>query len=404
MKVLQINAVYGVGSTGHIVQDIHEALLKEKHQSYIFWGISNTEDKSNKNFIRIGNVLDHKLHALLRRILDNQGWNSRIATWIACKRIEAIKPDVVHLHNLHSNYINLTILLKFLSKENTAVLVTLHDCWFYTGYCNHYHNYKNCKQWQSGCQECPAVKQKARKRIAKVYLEKEKLFSNIKRLAVNGVSKWTLQDVDDSILHSARIKTYIYNWIDTSIFYPRNSRKKVHEKYDIPLNQKIILGVSQGWSEGKGLREFVELGKRCQGKATVILVGHCDLQPNDKDNLKPLGFIRDRNELADLYSAADVYVNPSRMETFGLVTAEAMACGTPVVAYNNTGSKEIVTQQCGMLVEDGNVEQLCNGVTKILNEDKEKYYEACLDNVALRFSKEGNIKKYVDLYMRLIKA
>ena len=115
MKVLQINAVYGVGSTGHIVQDIHEALLKEKHQSYIFWGISNTEDKSNKNFIRIGNVLDHKLHALLRRILDNQGWNSRIATWIACKRIEAIKPDVVHLHNLHSNYINLTILLKFLS-------------------------------------------------------------------------------------------------------------------------------------------------------------------------------------------------------------------------------------------------------------------------------------------------
>jgi len=400
MKIVQINAVYGVGSTGRIAQDIATQLRNQGHESYVFWATGCRED-GNAHLIRVGNTLDHKLHALLRRIDGKQGWHSKAATKKLCRQLLQIKPDVVHLHNLHSNYIHLPYLLRFLGDNEIPTLITIHDSWMFTcGYCAHY-IYHNCDQWDKGCTDCPAVDKHLRKAGAKMYRIKEDLYSRIPNLAVNGVSKWTAEAAGKSMLRGAKINTYIYNWIDTELFKPQNNTAEVREKYGIPENHKLILGVSQGWSERKGLREFLQIADEMQKEATVILVGE-DCGIPERENLKCIGFTNNRQELIELYCAADVFVNPSRAETFGLVTAEALSCGTPVVAYDNTGSRELVAPQCGALATDGDAASLVSLTRRVLENRKETYAQACRQWVLENFEKQTQLKKYVELYEKLM--
>ena len=399
MKIVQINAVYGVGSTGRIAQDIAHALKAQGHENHIFWAISCRADE-NAEFVRIGSTLDHKLHALLRRIDGKQGWHSKWATRKACKALLRIQPDVVHLHNLHSNYIHLPTLLKFLGDHKIPTLITIHDSWMFTcGFCAHY-LYHNCDQWDKGCENCPAVKKSRRKVGAKMYSTKEELYSAIENLAVNGVSQWTTDAAKQSMLKSAKLHKCIYNWVDTQLFQPQGNTAEIRAKYGVPENHKLILGVSQGWSENKGLKEFLQLADELRSEATVILVGE-DCGVPQKKNLRCIGFTNNRQELIDLYSAADVFVNPSRAETFGLVTAEAMSCGTPVVAYNNTGSAELVAPQCGALAPDGDAEQLVTLTRKVLENRKASYAAACRQWVLDNFEKQKQLEKYLELYQQL---
>lgn len=398
MKIVQINAVYGVGSTGRIAQDIAAQLQKQGHESYVFWATGCRQDK-NARLIRVGNTLDHKLHALLRRLDGKQGWHSKAATKKLCRDLLKIKPDVVHLHNLHSNYIHLPYLLQFLGQQKIPTLITLHDNWMHTGGFCTYYSLHSCNQWKKGCTDCPAVKKALRKAGAEMYRIKEELYSRIPNLAVNGVSQWTTQAASRGMLKTAKIKETIYNWIDTELFKPQNNTAEVREKYGIPKNHKLILGVAQGWSERKGLREFLQLADELQN-ATVILVGE-DCGIPKRENLKCIGFTNNRQELIDLYGAADVFVNPSRAETFGLVTAEAMSCGTPVVAYDNTGSRELVAPQCGALAADGDADSLVSLTQRVLESRKETYCAACRQWVLENFEKQTQLQKYLELYKKL---
>lgn len=399
MKIVQVNAVYGVGSTGRIVQDISENLRRQGHESYVFWSAKCRKDE-NAKFIRVGTTLDHKLHALLRRLDGKQAWHSKAATRKACREILRINPDVVHLHNLHSNYIHLPEFLRFLGEHKIPTLITLHDSWMFTcGFCDHYF-YHNCDQWTKGCTDCPAVGRPLRRAGGKMYRIKEELYSRIPCLAVNGVSQWTTEAVDHSMLKSAKIKQCIYNWIDTELFKPQNNAAEVREKYGIPAHHKLILGVSQDWNENKGLKEFLQIADELQEEATVILVGE-DCGIPKRENLSCIGFTNNRQELIELYSAADLFVNPSRAETFGLVTAEALSCGTPVVAYNNSGSAELVAPQCGALVPDGDVEALVSLTRRVLGNRKETYAQACRQWVLDNFEKEKQLQKYVELYEQI---
>lgn len=398
MKIVQINAVYGVGSTGRIAQDIAATLRKDGHEAYVFWATGCRADE-NARLIRVGNTLDHKLHAALRRIDGKQGWHSRAATKKLCRDLLKIKPDVVHLHNMHSNYIHLPLLLQFLGENKIPTLITIHDSWMFTcGYCAHY-IYHDCDQWDKGCQNCPAVRKTLRKNGAKMYKIKEELYSRIPDLAINGVSKWTTEAAGQGMLKTAKIKETIYNWIDTELFKPQDNAAAVRKKYNIPENHKLILGVAQGWSENKGLKEFLQIADVLPD-VTVILVGEDHGIPK-RENLRCIGFTSDRQELIDLYSAADLFVNPSRAETFGLVTAEAMSCGTPVAAYNNTGSAELVAPQCGALVPDGDADALVAQVRNVLKNGKDAYTQACRQWVLDNFEKQTQLQKYVELYEKL---
>lgn len=398
MKIVQINAVYGTLSTGKITRDIHRALLNKNHESYVFWGTACKTEPEDKNIFRIGNTLDHKIHALLYRLDKRQGWHSRFATYNLCKKLKKISPDVVHLHNLHSNYISLPILLRFLANHQIPTLLTIHDCWFFTGICYHY-KALNCFKWQNNCTDCKAC---SNNRLPERLLNnKKELFGSINKLALNGVSKWTTDAASKSILSCAVIKRHIYNWIDTETFSPLNCRKDVIKKYNLPCEKKIILGVSQGWSINKGLNEFIEIANQLKDEAVVVLVGENSEIPKES-GIKAIGFTNSAKELAELYSAADIFVNPSKAETFGLVTVEAMACGTPVVAYANTGSLELILEECGKLAKDENSDALVKAVNEILCIGKEKYRRNCRDNAIKRFSKEKQIGEYMKLYNDLI--
>ena len=402
MKIVQINAVYGMGSTGKIVRDISNQLIEQGHKSYVMWatGCRIQADGGKVELIRVGNWIDHKLHALFYRLTGGQAMFSKLATKRACKKILDILPDVVHLHNLHSNYIHLQTLFDCLAKNDIPTLITTHDCWFFCGYCTYYKNHNECQRWLAGCEACPAVSKRLTKSVEKNLDLRRNLYSNMKHLAVNGVSQWTTEAVKKSILKTASHIECIYNWIDTDVYKPKENALDIRQRYGVSEGRKLILGVSQVWCKEKGLDSFIMLAEELVGTADIILVGEGRDVPERK-NLRCIGFTSNVDELVELYSAADVLVNPSNAETFGLVTVEAMACGTPVVAYDNSGSSELVAKECGILVEDGDKEALLIAVKSMLDKDKKIFSTVCREHVCKHFEKEHQIQEYIDFYQKI---
>ena len=240
MKVMQINAVYDYGSTGVIVKDIDEVLQKYGYESYVAY--VNCKN-SPKNGYKIGNQIDYKLHALLTRIFGKQAYFSTFKTKTFLRYIDMIKPDIIHLHNLHSNYINLNLLLRYIIKNNIKTVITLHDCWFFTGKCFHYMTYK-CNKWQTECDNCPKLKKDVPSwffdRSRKVFIDKKRYFSQIDDLVVVGVSNWISNEAKKSFFKNKKIIA-IHNGVDIDIFKPMDSN--IRKKYKIE-GKFVVLGMA----------------------------------------------------------------------------------------------------------------------------------------------------------------
>lgn len=403
MRVLQINVIYEKYSTGRTVKEMHEYFINNKIESYIAAAQNVVEDN---NFYKIGNKFDHKIHAVLSRITGLQGYYSRISTKRLIKFIEKTKPDVVLLHNLHSNYINIPLLLNYLSKKDIVTILILHDCWFYTGKCCYYNDLK-CDKWKSGCYKCPAKKKFNKSYFfdfsKKMYLDKEKLYSSFDNLAVVGVSKWVTEDAKKSILKNAKYIETIYNWINLDVFKPHDT-KELREK--LGLNNKfVIFGIAAIWSKEKGLDIFIELSKKLMEDYQIILVGNINKSQKDLGKIKLLGPITDINRLSDLYAMADVFINPSIMETFGKTTAEALCCGTPVIAYNSTATPELVgtDNKCGFLLEKNDINLYKEKIYEIRKKGKEKYVINSRERSERLFSYSNNMNEFINLFNNMLK-
>lgn len=397
MKILQINAIYGRGSTGRMVKEMHEYFLSKGHDSIVF--ASNYHGNENKIF-NIGCKVDYLWHSFMSKLTGLQGYYSIISTLHLIHHIDRIKPDIVHLHNLHSNYINLPILFRYLKKEKLAVAITLHDFWFMTGHCCYFTN-NNCVKWQKTCGKCPAIKTYNNSwffdNSTWLRAKKESFFLGLKKLAVIGNSKWTTSDASKSFLRKATILDNVYNWINTDVFYPRG-KKICRDKYGYIKSDFIILGVAVRWNNLKGLCTFEQLAIRNPNYKFLLvgdLIEHRELPPN----LKLVGVVKDANILAEYYTLADVYINPSIQETFGLVTAEAISCGTPVIANDATATPELVLPGCGYTTENNNIEEIESCISRIQNEvwDPEEMH-----NKADKSFGKCNIDKYLDIYQRLL--
>ena len=244
MKVLQINAVYGYGSTGLIVKDIASQVERNGDKAFVAF----QKGQASKNYYVFKNNFDEKFHALFTRIFGKQGYFSKRETRKFLRWVEEVKPDIVHLHNLHSNYVNLSMLLKYLAKNDIATIVTMHDCWYFTGKCTHYVENK-CNRWQESCGKCPQKHQEFNSwffdRTSKVVCDREKYFSSIPRLKIVGCSKWIAEECKKSRLKNLDI-TYIYNGIDSSIFKPTNN--EFRQKNDLQ-DKFIILGFANKWAQ-----------------------------------------------------------------------------------------------------------------------------------------------------------
>lgn len=245
MKVLQINAVYGTGSTGTIVKDIENLCFQSDIECYVA-----SPDKTVLNArhgYKIGNIIDHKLHALLSRIHGMQAYFSDIPTNNLLKWIEQIKPDIVHLHNLHNNYINLNRLMSFLANKDIRTIITLHDCWFFTGGCSHFTSI-HCNKWLDDCTECPRQKEDTPalfiKRSDKMLADRKRFINAIPHLTIVGASKWIASECKKSVLSSCNNICYIHNGFDLNIFKPTNSN--IREQLNLE-GKYVILAPASKW-------------------------------------------------------------------------------------------------------------------------------------------------------------
>jgi glycosyltransferase involved in cell wall biosynthesis len=322
-----------------------------------------------------------------------------ISTWLFLRKLNKIKPDLLHFHNLHDSYINLPMLFNYVKKHKIKVVWTLHDCWAFTGHCP-YFTLAKCDKWKTGCGNCP------QKNIyPKTYLDttsfmwkkKREWFTGIENLTIVTPSQWLADLVKQSFLKDYPVKV-INNGIDLEIFKPTDSdfRKKYHleDKY-------IVLGVAFGWGIRKGLDAFIELAQRLDERFQIVLVGTDDkVDQQLPSNIISIHRTHNQQELAEIYSAVDIFVNPTREEVFGLVNAETLACGTPIVTFKTGGCPEIINEKSGVVVDVDDVNEMERQIVRICTE-KVFSSEDCVERAKI-FDQNKKFMEYVKLYDDLI--
>lgn len=393
MKIVQINATCGIGSTGKICVGISELLDVGGIENYILYSSKSNGDPHGVSCSSDGYI---KLQACKSRLLGNYGFNSRKATRRMLGELDRLAPDLVHLHNIHGHDCDLEMLLTYFKEKKTKLLWTFHDCWSFTGYCTYFDLVK-CNKWKTGCGTCPQ-----RSAYSWLFDKSDTLYRKKKALAkgldltVVTPSGWLADVVKQSFFGEYPIHV-IYNGIDLSVFKPTPS--DFRQRYGLE-NKKLLLGVSVEWGTRKGLDVFLTLAKRLPPDYRIVLVGTDDTV----DRLLPDGVIsihrtQNQRELAEIYTAADVFVNPTRDEVFGLVNAEALACGTPGITFASGGSPECYDETCGSVVACDDVDGLLREILRVC-EDAPYSLDACIRK-AQDFDRNLRFKEYLDLYERV---
>lgn len=401
MRILQINAVYKKLSTGRNVAELNNEFRRMGHEAIAAYSVGNVED--TKQEYLIGGRTGQKVHALLSRITGLQGYYSAGATRKLLRFMNDYQPEVVILNNLHANYIHMPMLLKCLAKKDIPTVVVLHDCWFYTGKCCYY-TVQNCYKWKTKCEKCPAVKQYNKSwlfdRSGKMLRDKKKYFRAIPRLGVIAVSDWLLNEVRDTpVFQNAWKKSRIYNWIDMQLFHPIDTAE-LRAAMNL-TEKKILLGVAAEWDTRKGIEVFKQLAGELTEDEQLILVGKLADDLCLPENILHIPRTDSVEKLAEIYSMADVFVQPSLEETFGKVTAEALCCGTPVVCFNSTATPELIGPGCGAVVEPGDVKGMLKEVRKVLTKGKEVYTDNCIAFAAELFEMKKNCRQYLEFCLEI---
>jgi len=366
-RALLINAVCGIRSTGRICTDLAKELESQGYDVKIAYSREAVPEQYQKYAVRIGNKLDVYWHALMTRLFDDRGYWSRTATKRFLKWADEYNPNLLWLHNIHDYVINLDILFDWIkSKPNMQVKWTQHDCWAFTGHCSHFTIVK-CEQWKEHCSCCPGresfPKDSLINRCSRNYERKKKAFCGVKNMQIVVVSHWLENLVKQSFLGEYPIEV-CYNKIDENIFKPTPS--DFRKKYGLE-NKKIVLGVASFWSVRKGLDVFERLSDQLSDEFHIVLVGLSQKQSQifaNKPNVLCIPRTNNTTELAQIYTAVDVFVNPSREETFGLTTLEAIRCGTKVIVYRDTACEEVANLFGGTVV-DQSAESVLSEVIKI---------------------------------------
>lgn len=353
MKILMINSVCGIGSTGKICGDMAEKYAAGGHEVVIAYGRDGTVPERYLPYAhRICSDTDVKISAFRTRLLDDHGFANKTATRKFLEWAEGYDPELLWLHNLHGYYIHVGLLFDWIkSRPNMQVRWMLHDCWAFTGHCAHF-SFARCDRWKTGCQNCPekgsypasCLLDNSRRN----YLRKKAAFAGVKNMRLVVPSKWLGKLVRQSFLSAYPVEIRCHS-VNTDIFRPTPG--SFREKHGLE-EKKLILGVASVWTDRKGLRDFYELDKLTDENTKIVLVGLNEKQITQlPKNIMGITRTHDPRELAEIYTAADVFVNPSREETFGLTTLEALSCGTPAIVYRDTACEEVVAQHGGIAVE-----------------------------------------------------
>lgn len=357
MKYVQINSFYN-GSTGTIMRNLHQKLADEGHDSYIFWGRRHETISDHESCIASG--LSVNLHGVRSRVTDRAGFYSRTDTRRLIKRLDEIDPDVVHMHNIHGYYLDIVQLFEWLSRHHCEVKWTLHDCWAFTGHCP-YFDYVGCDRWKSGCFNCPQKRSYPSSmvldRSEKNWSDKKRVFNLVpaERMTLVTPSAWLAGLVSQSFLSNYRVEV-LHNEVNYEVFEstPSNLRS------DLGIEDKfVVLGVASPWSPRKGLSDFIALRQSLGPEYAIIMIGLTKRQIA-KLPAGIIGFERteSQRQLAEIYSASDVFFNPTYEDNYPTVNLEAEACGTPVITYDTGGCAETIGDVSESAVVGGTTEAI----------------------------------------------
>lgn len=395
MKIVQINTVYGTGSTGKIMASLHQLAQKNGFDMYAAYGRGNAAVDIRE--YKIGNRLDFFQHVLINFFLGKSGFGSKAVTRRFLSWLDTIHPDLIHLHNIHGFYIHVGMLFEYIKQHHIPVVWTLHDCWPMTGQCAHF-DYAGCLKWKTACHHCPIYRSNYPYSLFKDnskynYILKKKTFTNVSDMTIVTPSKWLADIVNQSFLKNYPVKV-IPNGIDLNLFKP----------ICMSSESRIVLGVANVWSSSKGLNYLIKLSEMLDSPYHIVLIGlskkqQSQIQSSHGKEITCITRTSSQSELVTWYQRAYVYVNPTLEDNFPTTNLEALACGTPVITFNTGGSPESLTDNCGIVVEKGNIEQLKEAILS-LEHRTDIIVSSCREQ-ALHFNQDSNFQEYLELYAGL---
>ena len=396
--IVEINGI-NYSSTGHIMNNIAVAAKQKGFNVYTSCRKSRAGMKFNyPNQIFVGTWLDRVISERLCYIFGLNGSFNIINTYLYLNKLNKIKPDLIHLHNLCDNYINVNMLFKYIKKHNIPVIWTLHDAWAYTGRCNGY----ACDKWKQGCGNCPKLKAYPPTLFidnsASTYKKRNKLYNSIDSLTIVTPSKW-LSDLGKYSFFKDKNIQVINNGINLDIFKPIDS--DFRKEYNIE-DKYLILGLAYDWKDPrKGLEDFIKLSSTLPNNYQIVLVGTND----EIDAILPKNIIsihktHNQEELVKIYSTADVFVSPTKADNFPTVNIEALACGTPVITYDAGGSKESISDKCGTYVNINDIDTLQKEIIHAC-EDRPYKKEDCIKQ-SKKYNMYDKFNEYVSLYNKIL--
>lgn len=363
MKYLFINSVLGYGSTGVIVANRARDFMANGDECIVAYGRGEKNADDIKKW-KIGTKWDVALHVGLSRVFDMHGRGSVISTKLFLHRVDKYNPDVVWLDNIHGYYLNLKLLFQWIKKHpEKKYYWTLHDCWAFTGHCA-YFTMAQCGKWKIECKKCPQKGTYPKSLLGDNskynYRVKRKLFTGISNMELVVPSQWLKELVRQSFLREYPVEV-VNNQINKNIFKPTISDFRIKHKIN---NKFVILGVASPWDKRKGLKDFITLSKILDARFQIVLVGVTEKEKKQiPENVICIERTTDQEELAKIYTAADVYLNLTYEDNYPTTNLESQACGTTCITYRTGGSIESVPDQ--NVIECGNIEQLIHKIEEL---------------------------------------
>lgn len=397
MKIMQINITCGRGSTGKLAQSLYEASIQTGYEARFAY---STFTPALKDAFPIETKLQNYLRRGLNRYLGRKQTHSDPGTRRLIRYMKKERPDLIHLHNIQQNSVNYHRLFSFLKDSFIPVVYTLHDCFAITGGCFHFTE-KSCDQYTTGCTNCPLTEHPDDITCSsrKAYAAKQELIGNNHRIHPVCVSNWLKTVAHTSYMGNMQHPPItIYNGINTDLFRP--SESDIRKIYSIPEDSFMVLSVASFWNDGKGLNMLLDLSKHLPDNAVLVLVGQ-GLEHITETSVICIPKTENQSQLAQLYSTADVFINASIEETFGLTTAEALACGTPAIVFNSTACPEIVDEHTGLVIKHTD-EELLNAVLHIRKTGKSSYTKHCTNRARELFDEKRMVSEYLALYRRIL--
>ena len=395
MKIAQINTTCGMGSTGKICLSISKLLQDNEIDNRVYYSESHTD---YPYAIRYATKFDLKFGALRSRMIGNYGFNSRLATKKLISELKSFDPDIVHIHNIHGHNCDLRLLSKYLHTTKKKVIWTFHDCWAFTGYCT-YFTALSCDKWKDGCNHCPQRKKYSwlLDNSSKLYDLKRELFTGLE-LTIVTPSMWLSELVKKSFLREYPVNV-IHNGIELNTFKQRQS--SIREKLGIPEDSVLLLGVAFDWGYRKGLDVFNKLSEILSSDYIIVMVGVDDkIRHEISDRIIKLNRTKNQIELSELYSTADIFINPTREDNYPTVNMESIACGTPVITFDTGGSPEMISEGSGIVVQPEDLEGIISAI-EFLMKNKNHFKQMCLEK-ATQFDQEICFKDYINLYYKVL--